>query len=135
MNYFQEIIRNFAHTNLLQQKYKNLKGWVGIFGSFGGIFFTGVIGFYLLPVLGVDLDKSVPPGERSILGLLIGVVGALFFCLIGLLISISIFSYFMYAIGKFTKNEAKYYSLRSRYPKHWYQEEYRYLAGNEENKP
>lgn len=134
MNYFREILKNYTHTSLLQKRYKNLTGWVGIFGSLFGVILTCVIGFYLLPILGIDLDKPVPREDRF-LGLIIGIGGFLIIALSGLLFFISLFSYFMYATGKFTKNEAKYYSLRSRYPKYWYKEEYRYLATSEENKP
>ncbi|WP_283785753.1 hypothetical protein QNI23_006245 [Bermanella sp. WJH001] len=133
MNYLQEIFRNYAHTSLLQKKYKTLTGWIGVFGSLFGVFLTCVVGFHLLPVLGIDLDKPVSPENRSIWGLLFGISGFLIITIIGLFISISVFSYFMYATGKFTKSEAKHYSLRSRYPKYWYKEEFKYLASSEEN--
>jgi ABC-type antimicrobial peptide transport system permease subunit len=135
MNYLKETFRNIAHTSLLQKKYQNLTGWIGIFGSFFGLFLACVVGYYLLLALGVDLDKQDSPEDRSIWWLLLGVSGFFILTLIGLLVFISVFSCFMYAAGKFTKSEARYYSLRSRYPKYWYKEEYKYLIETEENEP
>lgn len=133
MNLIKEIIINASHTRYLQKKYQAITGWNGILGSFFGIFLTGFIATHLLPVFGVDMNQPVNPEERSIVLILI-IFFALFTILIGILVYLAIFSCFMYVAGKFTKSEAKYYTLRSRYPRYWYTEEYKYLAVMDEDK-
>ena len=123
MNSFFEILKNLGHKKYLKKKKKNLAEYVELFGGFLGLLFVLVTN----KPLSLILDNVPVIVEVLTSSIVLPVVFAL-----GALSVLSIFSFYMYKTGSFTKIEAKSYAIKLSYPEDWYQPNLRHMANRYE---
>ncbi len=123
MNIFFEILKNLAHKKYLKKKKKNLAEYVELFGGFLGLLFV----FVANKPLSLILDNVPVIFEVLTFSVVLPVAFAL-----GALSVLSIFSFYMYKTGRFTKIEAKYYAIKLSYPENWYQPNLRHMSNRYE---
>ena len=105
-----------------------MTGWVGTISGICGVCIFALVSFYLLPLLGVDLDGPVEVADSRVLGGVLFLMILLLSFVIGVMLGVGTFSFFMVLQGKFTRKEAKEYLLYSKYPSYWYLSQYSFLA-------
>ena len=120
MKYVKELFRNAWLADSLDKKYYRITTSVGLVGVILGILIVIYVGGFLASFMGIDLDAPVQSLVSKLVGFVIGISFFILCLLVGMHISTSTFSMYMYFSGKFTKEEAVNYALYSRYPDHWF---------------
>ena len=122
MKFFREIAKSYRDTKYLKKRYRGLTASVGVLGVLVGtviLFFASVV---LATTLGIGSDDCIKCHEFGWIWLTLFFIGIPVTFYLGAVIVASILSSFMVLGGKFTVSEAINYTLYSKYPDHWFDE-------------
>ena len=121
MNVFKELDENYVATFRLQKRYLWLTSIVGLCSVFLGIAIMLALFFYVAPIMGYTPSSKPSDNALEAVAAAVAVIFGFILCVyIGVLIVAGSFSFFMYKLGRFSKEQAVFYTLISRYPDYWF---------------
>jgi hypothetical protein len=123
MKFFREFSKSYRDTKLLKAKYRIITSLVGVIGVSIGFTVLYFISVTLADVLSIDPSGCVKCQQGGWVWMSLVLIGIPFFFYLGAALVAAALSIFLLINGKFTKEEALDYSLYSKYPSSWLNED------------